>query len=115
MNAPELKISVVSNVWIKQMTFKQAGDFMQGHTHKFDHQTLLAFGDFEIVLDGETYKASSGTILFIESGKVHSVRALTAGALAYCIHPIRDGEKVEDIVDPSDMPMYNGSINKGFI
>jgi len=105
----KIKISVVSNMWIKQMDFEHSGDIMEGHKHKFDHQTLLAVGVFEVCVDGVCGEYAD-TILFIEKGKEHSIKCVSDFGRGYCLHPLRDGEKVEDIIDPADMPMFGGSL-----
>lgn len=85
-----------------ELTYK--GDSVEGHSHKFDHQHLLSVGEVEITVDGvaTTYKAP--TILFIKKGKCHKMKALSDYSLGYCIHPIRDGDRVQDILDPSTVP-----------
>lgn len=105
----KIKISVVSNMWIKQMTFEYSGDTMKGHKHKFDHQTLLSLGTFKVCVEGVCNEYSD-TILYIEKGKEHSIECTSATGKAYCLHPIRDGERIEDIVDPEDMPLQGGSL-----
>jgi len=107
-------ISIVSNMWIKRMYFEYAGDMMEGHKHTFDHQTLLSYGKFKVCVEGECtiYDAdeSYGLVLFIEKGKDHSIECISDKGLGYCLHPIRDGERVEDIIDPAQMPMMSGSM-----
>ena len=105
----QMKISVVSNMWVKQMTFEHSGDIMEGHKHTFDHQTLLSVGIFKVCVEGVCSEYAD-TILFIEKGKEHSIECVSESGLAYCLHPLRDGEKVEDIVDPADMPLFGGSL-----
>lgn len=109
------KVSIVSNVWIKQMEFTGIGDVMEGHKHLFDHQTLLAFGEFDVTVDGHTSHFVAPHIVFIRKGKEHSIKCTTESGVGYCIHPIRDGEKVEDIVDPDSMPMVGGVMKQPLI
>jgi len=104
MTSPNSKISLVSNVWIKQMVFENVNDINQGHAHSFDHQTLLAYGKVLVTVNGKTKEFSAPTIIYIRAGQVHEIKALEAGTICYCIHPIRDGERVEDIIDPADIP-----------
>ena len=35
---------------------------------------------------------------------VDQIQALEDDTICYCIHAIRDGERVEDIIDPADIP-----------
>lgn len=104
MAAPESKISLVSNVWVKQMLFENVGDISEAHDHAFDHQTLLAHGKVLVTVNGKSKEFSAPTIIFIRAGQLHEIKAVEAGTVCYCIHPIRDGERVEDIIDPADIP-----------
>lgn len=104
MAYPTSKISLVSNVWVKQMLFENAGDINEGHEHSFDHQTLLAYGIVEVTVNNKTSEFTAPTIIYIKAGQTHQIKALQAGTVCYCIHPIRDGERIEDIIDPTDIP-----------
>jgi len=111
----KVKISVVANLWIKSMRFEAKGESADedhvGHKHIFPHQTILAFGIFEVEVDGKQYiydASENEIIMYIEAGKVHKISSISDTALAFCVHPIRDGERVEDIVDPADMPLVGG-------
>jgi hypothetical protein len=104
MTAPNSKISVVANTWIKQMHFKNAGDINDGHTHIFDHQTLLGKGSVKVTVNGKDSEFTAPTIIFIRAGFEHQIQALEDDTICYCIHAIRDGERVEDIIDPADIP-----------
>lgn len=114
MATPNTKISLVSNVWIKQMVFENVGDISAGHAHLFDHQTLLAYGAVEVNVNGKTANFSAPTIIYIKSGQIHEIKSTQPGTVCYCIHPIRNGERIEDIIDPADIP--NGiSLQQGLV
>lgn len=111
------KISVVANLWVKSMRFEAKGESADGdhvgHKHKFPHQTILAFGVFKVTVDGLDYvydASEEERIVYIEAGKIHKISSMSDVALAFCVHPIRDGEEVEDIVDPADMPLVGGQL-----
>jgi len=112
---PECKVSVVSNQWVKQMEFMSAGDTMEGHSHTFDHNTLLAIGEFEVTIEGEVYEYSSPRILVIRKNLIHSIKCTSNYGLAFCLHILRDGEKVEDIIDPKDLPRIGGGLKQPLI
>lgn len=97
-------ISIVGNTWVKQMIFEKAGDVQTGHAHLFDHQTLLAAGSVEVWANGETTKFVAPTIIYIKAGVRHGMIALEDGTVVYCIHPLRDGDQVGDIIDPASVP-----------
>lgn len=104
MSHPIPKISLVSNTWVKQMHFVKAGDVNEGHTHIFDHQTLLGKGRVRVTVNGKESEFAAPTIIFIRAGFEHKLEALEDDTICYCIHAIRDGERVEDIIDPDDIP-----------
>ena len=98
-------ITIVSNVWSKTITLKE-GEVHPGHSHKFDHTHLLAVGEVKITVDGieKVYKAP--TQIVIGKGKDHSMECLSEISVGWCIHAIRDGERIEDIFDPELCPTY---------
>ena len=102
--APLMKFAVISNVWVKMMVFQKAGNFNPGHSHTFDHGTLLTQGSVEVDIDGEKTVFKAPTIIYIEKDKKHTITALEDNTIACCIHAIRDGEAIEDIVSPDMIP-----------
>jgi quercetin dioxygenase-like cupin family protein len=105
MDRPYVHISCVSNVFIKQMRFAKAGDIEQGHSHCFDHLTLLASGKLRLTALGKSTDFVAPHHIFIKAGVEHELMALEDETVVHCIHAIRDGEKVEDIVDPASVPV----------
>lgn len=97
-------ISLVSNLWVKQMLFQKAGDCHPGHRHNFDHQTLLAKGSVEVNVNGEKTDFKAPTIIFIKAGLRHGMVALEDETIVYCVHPLRDGEQTSDIIAPENVP-----------
>ncbi len=106
-------ISIVSNVFIRQMELEGVGDFVQGHSHTFDHQHLLVAGTVAITVAGKTSEYTAPHTIFIAKGKQHMMVAVTDYALGYCIHPIRTGYRVEDIADPKDLSETGESLIVG--
>lgn len=104
MNHPRVQISCVSNVFIKQMHFQKAGDIEQGHAHCFDHITLLSAGKLRLVALGKSTDFEAPHHIFIKAGVVHELVALEDNTVAHCIHAIRDGGRIEDIIDPNSVP-----------
>lgn len=103
-NEPETKLSVVANTWIRQMRFRKAGDRNCGHAHSFPHQTLLAKGKFRVYVEDKVAEFTAPQVLYIEAGKEHMIQAVEDESIAFCIHALRKGDKIEDIMDPDDMP-----------
>jgi hypothetical protein len=106
---PEIAVSCVSSVYVRQMHFKKAGDIEQGHSHQFDHQTLLSRGSVKITLEGVENIYHAPHIIFIRKDHRHELVALEDDTLCYCIHALRDGNDVCDIIPPDAIPMGAGS------
>jgi quercetin dioxygenase-like cupin family protein len=97
-------ISLVANMWVKQMIFEQVGDLHPGHCHTFDHQTLLARGKLELTANGKITEYTAPTIIYIKAGIKHGMMALEDTTVVYCMHPLRGSDQVGDIIDPASIP-----------
>lgn len=103
MSSPIISIGCVSNLFSRMMYFKNAGDIEIGHTHQFDHLTLLAKGKLRVTVEGNTSEFTAPHMIYIHKDKVHELEALTDETVAYCIHALRDKGNNE-ILDPSMIP-----------
>lgn len=104
MNSPDITIGCVANLFSRMMYFKKAGDIEIGHTHQFDHLTLLAKGKLKVTVEGAVTEFTAPHMIYIKADKVHELVALTDETVAYCIHALRSGDGVDDILDPSMIP-----------
>ena len=86
------------------MHFRKRGDIEYGHAHQFDHLTLLAKGSLNVKIDDKVTKFVAPNMIFIRKDVEHELVALENDTIAYCIHPLRDGVRVEDILDPTMIP-----------
>jgi mannose-6-phosphate isomerase-like protein (cupin superfamily) len=86
------------------MHFNTAGDIEYGHTHQFDHLTLLAAGSLKVTVEGVATEFKAPHMIYIHKDKHHELVALENNTVAYCIHALRDGNGVDDIIDPSMVP-----------
>jgi hypothetical protein len=111
MRGPAVTISCVSNIFIKQMHFLKAGDQEEGHSHLFDHLTLLSSGKLKLTALGKTTEFSAPQHIFIKAGVVHELEALEDNTVVQCIHGIRE-KGCDDIVDPASLPMYMETIDQ---
>ena len=100
---PEIKIGCVANLYSRMMHFKTAGDIEVGHTHQFDHLTLLAKGKLKVTVEGNVTEFTAPHMIYIHKDTVHELEALTDETVAYCIHALRDKE-TNEILDPSMIP-----------
>lgn len=103
MSTPNIKLGCVANLFSRQMHFEKAGDIEHGHTHQFDHLTLLASGALKVVVDGIESVFYAPHMIYINKDKNHELTALEDNTVAFCIHALRD-VKTEDILDPSMVP-----------
>lgn len=86
------------------MHFEKAGDIEFGHTHPFDHLTLLATGSLKIKVDDKETIFKAPHMIYIHKDVKHELTALEDNTVAYCIHALRDGNGVDDILDPAMIP-----------
>jgi quercetin dioxygenase-like cupin family protein len=100
---PDISIGCVANLYSRMMRFKKAGEVEVGHTHQFDHLTLLAKGRLKVTVDGVSTEFTAPHMIYIHKDKVHELVALVDDTVAYCIHALRDKEN-NDILDPSMIP-----------
>lgn len=104
MNTPEIAIGCVANLWSRQMHFNKIGDTEIGHTHQFDHLTLLAKGKLKITVNNQVSHFSSPQMIYIHKDQVHELEALEDDTIVYCIHALRTKDQSE-IIDPSMIPL----------
>ena len=104
MGNPEVKLGCVANLFSRMMHFKNVGDVEHGHAHQFDHLTLLASGRLQVTVEGHVSEFQAPHMIYIKKDKMHELIALEPNTVAYCIHAIRVGGEVDDIIDPSMMP-----------
>jgi len=105
MAKPEINLGCVANLFSRQMHFKNVGDMEMGHTHPFDHLTLLASGSLKVTVEGETTIFKAPHMIYIHKDKKHELVALEDNTVAFCIHALRDGDGVGDILDPAMIPV----------
>lgn len=103
MRQPIVHIGCVANLYSRMMRFERAGDTEIGHTHQFDHLTLLAKGKLKVTVEGAVTEFTAPHMIYIHKDKVHELEAMTDDTVAYCIHALRDKESNE-ILDPSMIP-----------
>lgn len=103
-NMPKVKISCVSNLFSKMMHFEKAGNIEYGHCHKFDHLTLLANGSLKVTIGSVSTDYQAPHMIFIRKDIEHELEALEDNTVAFCIHALRRGEGVDDIIDPDSIP-----------
>lgn len=104
MTNPTVKLGCVANLYSRQIHFQKAGDTEFGHTHPFDHLTLLASGSLRVTVNGKTTEFKAPHMIYIRAEHRHELVALEDNTVAYCIHALRNGDGVEDIIAPEMIP-----------
>tara|TARA_R110000822_G_scaffold288671_1_gene409952 strand:- start:69 stop:371 length:303 start_codon:yes stop_codon:yes gene_type:complete len=87
------------------MHFSSAGDVEHGHIHPFDHLTLLAYGSLQVTVNGKVTDFKAPHMIYIKAEHEHELVALEDNTVAFCIHALRDGNGVDDILDPLAIPL----------
>lgn len=103
-NIPHVEIGCVANLYTRMMRFDKAGQIEYGHTHPFDHLSLLAHGSVEITVDGQKSVFKAPHMIYIKKDKVHELVALEDNTIVYCIHALRGTDGTDDILDPAMIP-----------
>ena len=102
---PEIKIMCISNVYTRLMHFRNAGDVEHGHTHSYDHGTLVSSGsvlvetiddDMITVLSQKSFEAPS--FVYINKNTRHRLTAIANDTVCVCIHALRTND--EDLLSP---------------
>lgn len=104
MSQPKIKIACVSNLYTREMRFEKSGDVEIGHTHKFNHITFLSSGKLKVQTELGISEYTAPQMIFIHKDYMHELTALEDNTVAYCIHALRDGDGVGDIIDEDMIP-----------
>jgi quercetin dioxygenase-like cupin family protein len=104
MTDPKIAIGCVANLFSRQMHFQKAGDTEHGHTHPFDHLTLLAAGALRVTVQGKTTDFKAPHMIYVKAEHIHELVALEDNTVAYCIHALRGDNTTGDILDPAMIP-----------
>jgi quercetin dioxygenase-like cupin family protein len=112
MAHPIISISCVANLWSRMMHFKKTGDIELGHTHAFDHLTLLASGSLEVTANENVTIFNAPHMIYIRKDVNHKLVALEDNTVAYCIHALRENNKTGDIIDPNSVPLIKEKISE---
>jgi quercetin dioxygenase-like cupin family protein len=106
---PDIALGCCSNVYIRQMTFAHAGDQEIGHSHTYDHISLVSSGSALVevydeaaqdYLAGREFHAPA--MVFVQEGRVHRITATTDNTVVCCVHALRDSDG--EIIDPAMFP-----------
>lgn len=94
------------NVFLKEFTLRQ-NQFTEGHTHLYDHVTLVAQGKILVEIEGhEPKEFTAPTYVVIDKNLRHKITSLAERTVYYCIFALRDenGEVIEDLYSEEHDP-----------
>lgn len=106
----------IGNIWVRQNYLELKGDKVGGHTHYFDHVSLLAKGSVEVSIDGQEAKVfHAPTFIVIRKNHRHEITALENDTSWYCVFAAReiDGSTAE-IVNDKNYPWFAMSPTDNF-
>lgn len=106
---PDVQLSCVSNIFVRMMHFKHEGDVECGHSHPFDHISMLSRGKIRITVGEHVKEFKAPQMIFIKKDMEHQLVALEDDTTVLCIHAIRDGDAVGDIIDPESTVIPPGA------
>jgi hypothetical protein len=94
------------NIWVRQNYLHQAGEYVDGHLHAFDHVSLLTQGKVRVEIEGfEPKEFTAPTFIVIKKEYKHKFTALEDKTLWYCVFALRDiNGEVTDIYDAENSP-----------
>lgn len=105
MANPLIQSFAISNVFSRIMHFVNAGDVEVGHTHTYDHATLVSSGSvrYEVLddYDGNVVYSKdfvAPTAVYVDKNKYHRLVALEPNTVCACIHALRTID--ENLIPP---------------
>lgn len=84
------------------MHFKKKGDKNEGHSHQYDHATVVSSGSVVVRIKGQETIYTAPDLIWISKGVVHELEALEDNTVCACIHALRGDDS--EIIDPSMIP-----------
>ena len=97
-------VKIADNVFVKMYQFKEAGATHYGHSHVFDHITLLAHGSLLMKHDNGEASFAAPHLIVTPKGVNHQFTALEDNTVFCCVHAIREGSEVDDVASQDITP-----------
>lgn len=108
----------VSNIWVREMHFRKAGDMVRGHTHTFPHPHRLSRGAVRLFILENGIWLHRGDyrvvdfvpkVLFIQAKAMHMMVALEDNTWGSCLHAARNGKEIWDVL-PVELTNIDGTM-----
>lgn len=83
---PEEFLETDNGICVRAMSLKQAGSFINQHSHDYGHTTFLANGSVAMWLDGKDMgNFTAPALISVEAHADHIYQALTDNVMLACI------------------------------
>lgn len=99
---PQFKITVVANVVFVMWEFARKGQKGSGHKHAHDHVSQVVRGAVRCMVEGVAREFHAPHLIIVRAGKFHQFEALEDNTILNCVHALRKGDGIEDVIDPED-------------
>jgi len=111
----QTELGYFGNIWVRQNYIRNAGISFPGHTHHFDHVTLLVRGKVRVDIEGhEPKEFTAPTFIVVKKELHHQITSLEDNVLYYCVFAIRDFDgEVMDIYGEQHDPRSYGKLADG--
>ena len=86
MNQPNIKLAHVQGLYTRMMSFENVGDTEIGHTHQYDHATLVAHGSVLIRCRGKETIFKAPQLIWIAAELKHELVAQEPNTVCVCLH-----------------------------
>jgi hypothetical protein len=100
------ELGYFGNIWVRSHKYNKGENNGGGHTHHFDHITLLISGKVQVEVEGHTPKIfTAPKFIVIKKEHKHRFTALEDNTVYYCVFALRDIDgSVTDIYSGDDTP-----------
>jgi len=90
MTTNPITIGLVKNVYVRMISLPTVGLEMRGHSHPYDHITLLSSGAVKVTCEGIERDITAPCIFLTGASKIHSFVSTADNTVLSCIHVLRD-------------------------
>ena len=104
MQQPHVRITHIHKLFTRMMHFENVGDTELGHTHQFDHATLVAHGSVLVRCRGKETVFTAPQLIWIAADLKHELVAQEAGTVCVCLHTTDSARPGNSIVSPDMIP-----------
>jgi hypothetical protein len=104
MKQPNIKIAAIHGLFTRMMVFDAVGDTEFGHTHQFDHATLVAHGSVLVRCRGKETVFKAPQFIWIAADLEHELVAQEANTVCVCLHAVDAARNSEQIVSSDMVP-----------